>query len=269
LIGYLYKLTFPSYLLLAILALAMPTPAIWATQLSGRQIAQNMHDRNQGQDMQTESRMQLISSSGHVRTRKLVTLGKDFGKWRAQVIRFTAPEDIAGTAFLNREKPHSNDTEQFLYLPALKRTRRIVASQQDRRFVNTDFTYEDMQRLAVDNWQHRLKTQTQIGGMPCYVLISTPKPDSDSQYSKVENTVLKKHFVPIATKYWDQKGQLQKKYRVTALQKIQGIMTEMKMQMHNLQSDHKTVLETLNVKYNTGIPDQVFTQHYLETQGQR
>src|SRR6056297_2561896 len=138
--------------------------SVAADRPTPEQIARSTYDRNVGDDMQLHGKMELISKSGHVREREFISLRKDNDAERKQLIRFISPADIDGTAFLTLEKDNSSNTEQHLYLPALKRTRRIVASQQGRSFVNTDFTYEDMQRHPVEDWDYQLEGEETIGG---------------------------------------------------------------------------------------------------------
>ena len=152
------------------------------TPLTAREIAQKVYDRELGDDVTTISSMALISRNGRTRLRKFSIQGKDYGPVIKQLVRFTAPADIAGTGFLSLEND-DNSTEQFLYLPALGRTRRIVSSQKNRSFVNTDFTYEDMQRRPVDDWQHTLNGSEAINNTDCFIITSTDRSVTDTSYS--------------------------------------------------------------------------------------
>jgi hypothetical protein len=174
------------YLVIVLTALLFFASTVFAADhLTPAQIAQLTYDRYLGDDMQMRGVMELISNNGHVRSREFISLRKDSNAERKQLIRFTSPADIGGTAFLSIEAVSSSTTEQHLYLPALKRTRRIVASQMGRSFVNSDFTYEDMQRHPVEEWNYQIEGAEIISGHACYILISTPKPGTDTQYSKL------------------------------------------------------------------------------------
>ncbi|OQY18444.1 MAG: hypothetical protein B6I36_06995, partial [Desulfobacteraceae bacterium 4572_35.1] len=129
--------------------------------LSADDVAYRVYHRDVGRDMQMTGTMELISSRGQKRRREYKSLRLDDGNWRKVLIRFTAPADIAGTGFLVLENIETGTTEQHLYLPALKRTRRIVTSQQGRKFVNSDFTYENMHRQPLENWSYKLDKKTQ------------------------------------------------------------------------------------------------------------
>ncbi len=231
--------------------------------ISGREVAQKIFDRDNGEDFVAKMKMVLINKNGRKRVREFYSYEKDYGRLIKQLIRFVSPEDIAGTGFLSVEKD-IGETHQFLYLPALRRSRRIVSTQKFRRFVNSDFTYEDMERKRVDDYFHTLMGSESRDGFACYVLESKPKQGIRSQYGSIKNWVVKDIFVPIYTEFYDKKGDLVKKYTVKKLSKVQGIWTEMLVEMEDLTRFHKTLLEVIQVRYNTGVKDSIFTRRFLE-----
>ena len=242
---------------------ASPPSAQSDFSLSGKALAQRVYDRENGNDSLARATMELIGKGGRKRVRDLTIYSKDTGSLRKTLIRFHSPADIAGTGFLSIEK-EGGDTEQFLYLPALRRTRRVVSSQKARRFVNTDFTYEDMERRSVEDSDHRIAGEEKIGTTDCWVLNSRPKIEADSQYSLIKSRIAKKIYVPVLVEYFDKKGNLMKKYRVNRLENIQNIWTETEVVMEDLRKKHRTILKTKNVVYNTNLNDRVFTRRNLE-----
>lgn len=166
-----------------------------------------------------------------------------------QLIRFTSPADIEGTAFLTVEKP-GWETDQFLYLPALRRTRRIVSSQKSSRFVNSDFTYEDMERHRVDDYDYTIKGSITTSGVDCYILKTTPKPETVSQYARTIGHIAKETLVPLYAEYFDAKGTKIKHYKVLNLEKIREIWTETTLMMEDIKKNHQTYIKTQSIKYN-------------------
>ncbi len=255
----------PKFVTLTLSALLLFVSTVFADDpLLPVQVAQETYDRNVGDDMQMHGRMDLISKNGHVRTRQFISLRKDRDGERTQLIRFTAPADIEGTAFLTIEADNNSSTEQHLYLPALKRTRRIVASQKGRSFVNTDFTYEDMQRHPVDAWTYQLDGEETLAGRGCHILVSLPKPGTDTQYSKLVSWIDKDSFLPLKTVFIDQKGRTAKIYTVNSFEMIDEIATETEVLMEDLLSGHKTRIKTLEISYNSDLSDALFTTRALE-----
>ncbi len=232
-------------------------------RLSGKALAQLVYDRENGNDSLARATMVLINKSGRKRVREFTIYTKDYGPLQKRLIRFHSPADIEGTGFLSIEKG-GGVTEQFLYLPALRRTRRVVSSQKGHRFVNTDFTYEDMERRPVEDSDHEIVDEEKVGNIDCWVLESRPKKETDSQYSLIKSWVAKKIYVPIMVEYLDKKGKLIKKYRVNRLENVQNIWTETEVVMEDLRKKHQTILKTRNVVYNTHLEDRVFTRQNLE-----
>ena len=140
----------------------------------------------------------------------------------------------------------------------------IVASQMGRSFVNSDFTYEDMQRHPVEDWNYQLDGFETISGHACYILVSTPKAGTDTQYGKLVSWIEKERFIPIKAEFYDKKGQHTKSYFVDRFEIIDKIATEMDILMEDLLSGHKTRLKTLEIKYNSGLNDSLFTTRALE-----
>ncbi len=229
----------------------------------GREIAQKVFDRNNGTDFVARVQMILVNSKGKEKIREFISYEKDYGALIKQFIRFVSPEDIAGTGFLSVEKAIGK-TDQFLYLPALRRSRRIVSSQKFRKFVNSDFTYEDMERKRVDDYNHRVVGSEELGGYQCFIVVSSPKEGVKSQYASVKNWVAKDIYVPLCVEYYDKNGNMIKKYQVDDLKKTQGIWTEMVVEMKDLIKKHRTILKIVEIHYNVGIKDNVFTRQFLE-----
>ena len=232
--------------------------------MTGDELAFSVFNRENGEDAKANMQMILMSKSGKKRTRKFTTYQKDYGSLTKQLIRFTEPADIKGTGFLLIEK-QGGKTEQFLYLPALRRSRRIVSSQKSHRFVNSDFSFEDMERRQVETFEHAITGEEKISDIECFILESIPKKGTKSQYFRIKSWVAKKIYVPLKVDYFDKKGQLLKKYQVLKLKKIQNIWTETMVTMEDMKRRHKTVLKLHSISYNIGIEDSTFTRKRLES----
>lgn len=243
--------------------LSVPWPSSAETP-DGKEIAQRIFDRDTGRDSVTEAEMVLVSAVGNQRVRRFQVSVKTDGQARKTLIRFLSPADIEGTGFLVLEsKP--GDTEQFLYLPVLKRSRRIAAAQKSHSFVNSDFTYEDLERRAVEASLHRVVGEETVGETECWVLESTPLENPPSQYGMLRTWAAKASSVPVRIHYFDKTGAHIKTYEVRDLKQVQGIWTEMEVVMENLRDGRRTVLKTSSVRYNMGLDDNTFTVRALES----
>ncbi len=234
-----------------------------AGEITGRQLAQQIFDRDRGKDSISFSQMVLVNKNGKKRIRHFASKRVAEGELEQQLIKFTAPADIQGTGFLTIEK-QGWETEQFLYLPALRRTRRIVTSQKSQRFVNSDFTYEDMERHPVDNYTYQITGDTMVGDLDCHILESRPKQGIESQYSLIVSHVAKQALVPVAVMYFDEKGEQFKTYKVLKLEQVQGIWTEVIVSMENKKEKNTSYIKTDKINYNTGLKKADITREKLE-----
>jgi len=190
--------------------------------LSAKQIAQKVFDRERGENSRATAQMVLVNSKGDKRIRDFEALRLKQGKLESNLIRFISPADIRGTGFLTVEKEGWKN-DQFLYLPALRRTRRIVSSQKSHSFVNSDLSYEDMERHPVDDYSYLMEGDSSINNLPCYLITSHPNEGVASQYATVKSHISKESFIPLLTQFFDQKGTMVKQYKVMKLEKIQNI----------------------------------------------
>jgi len=231
--------------------------------LTGIGIARQVFDRDRGRNSISTAIMVLVNKNDTKRSRTFTNTRILEDGLEKQLVRFTSPADINGTGFLTIEKK-GYETDQFLYLPALKRTRRIVSTQKSQHFVNSDFTYEDMERHSVDNYHYTIKVDQTIGDIECYVLEIRPKENIDSEYSVTKSLISKTSFVPIFVEYYDKKGKHIKTYKVLQLELKQNIWTESIVMMEDVIKRHKTFIKLQHIEYNTDITSDQISKAALE-----
>jgi len=222
-------------------------------------------------DSRTGSTFRLINASGQERVRetdgesKLIAGTTD----NRRLVNFLSPSDIRGTKTLLIEHSAAED-DMWIYLPAMKKVRRLVASNKKDSFVGTDFSYGDVIGYKVEEWNHRLVREEGVAGRDCYVVESTPKAAkiaANTGYSKRIGWIDKESFVALFTEIYDQNGQLLKKLTDEDVQKVDANNNRyqpMKLIAENVQTGHKTIIEFKNFKANVGIGDDVFAPSSLE-----
>lgn len=238
-------------------------PAVGHGQdVNGLQVVEASYDRDDGSDSYGKVSMVLVDKNNQKRQRILEMYTKDYGPLIKNYLVFHSPADIENTAFLSWEV-ENNDDVQYLYLPALGRSRRIVSSQKNLKFVNTDFTYEDMRRRRPDKDTHTLIRRERYGQWDCYVIESIPK--DDSQYGKKISWIDTQSLVVVRTEFYDKKGNKSKVFTVLRLEKEQDIWTPKETVMEDIRDGHRTVMTTMEVNYNQGLSDEMFSVRKLES----
>ncbi|MCW8889724.1 MAG: outer membrane lipoprotein-sorting protein [Sedimenticola sp.] len=230
----------------------------------GVALAQAVYDRHNGDDFSSLVLMKLQSKDGNPRQRELYSYGKEKGggeRW--SLMRFIKPDDVRGTGLLTQDHP-GDESDQWLYLPALKKARRIASSRKGGRFVGSDFFYEDLLDREVEMDHHYLKGKGKVGKVPCDLLVSVPKDPDNSVYSRRESCVYSKILVPLVVHFYE-KGRQNPSKKMTArkIKKIQGVWTIMESTMYDLKTGHKTQLITKKIKYDQGLPDELFSRRDL------
>lgn len=242
------------------LILTLASTHAWG--MSGRELAQCVYDRDDGDDAYFKTEMILIDRGGVERRRLMENYVLDEAGQVKNFVEFLEPPDIRGTRFLSWENPGEDDT-QYLYLPALGRARRIVSSQKRLAFVNTDFTFEDMQRRRPDQDEHAILGEMVFLDRPVFVLESIPLPGT-SQYGKRVSLIDQDDFLPLAVNFFDARGKKVKEFRVRDLQEIDGILTGTRVEMKDLKSGHLTRMTLIEVHYNQGVSPEIFVLRNLE-----
>ncbi len=254
--------------LLAVVAMgvgAMPATAA----PTGLAIMQAVDNREDGDDLTQTMTQTLIDRNGNQRVRHMVGFRKDVGKDKKLLTFFTEPANIRDTALLTFDYDDpSRDDDQWLYLPALKRVRRISSSDRGNYFMGTDFTFEDMKQTPeLEDYHWKLLGSEVVDGHDCWKVEGTPASDEvmrELGYSRMVQYVRKDSDFTIRVDYWDQAGRELKHLHIVEMKQIQGIWTALKIVMENVQSRHKTILEASEQRYNSGLKERMFTQRMLK-----
>ncbi|KGN99593.1 hypothetical protein HR11_04980 [Porphyromonas macacae] len=239
-----------------------------ASAQTAREIAQKVKDRPDGDTRQSEMTMKLINKRGSVRERKLMSYSIDVGKGkkdRKTIMFFLYPGDVKGTGFLTWDYDQiGKDDDRWLYLPAMKKTRRISgASAKKDYFMGTDFTYDDMGTRNVDEDTHELLGEEVLDGHKCWKLEYTTK-DNRDVYSKKRAWIRQDCLIPIKVEYYDKMGKLHRKLELSDISKKDGFWIAQKMHMVNVQTEHQTILEIRNPQFNKPLEESKFSVTSLE-----
>lgn len=155
-------------------------------------------------DFYAKARMTLIDARGDKVQRDVMFLVLEQPEGNRAIIRFRSPADVRGIAALIHERPGATD-DTWLYLPASRRTRRISGANRTASFQGTEFTYEDLSRLRVENYHWKFLENTKTNGEPTFKVEAKPK-YRDTGYSKLHVHIHRKHWRVEQVEYFDQAG---------------------------------------------------------------
>jgi len=226
-------------------------------------LAQRVHDRPNGRDLTTLGRMVLTEKGRAPRIRELVTYRQDRpGGETANLIRFLGPEDIAGTGLLSIDRADAR-TDQWLYLPALDRVRRISGDRMGGRFVGSDLYFEDLQERKPSRDRHRLLGRQMEGGVLCDVLESVSIDPKDSVYSKRISWIDPTTAVPRRIDFYERGDEPSKRWLLRTKVRNQGYWTLTDSRMIDLRSGHETRMVIDVALYDQNLPARLFSSQTL------
>ena len=246
------------------LAISIISPVEGEEQWSGLEIMQKVYTRPTGEDRTGQLTMILINSAGDKRVREIKQFEKDFGDLEKKIMFFLSPADVRNTSFMNWSyDQEAKDDDQWLYLPALRKVKRISSDNKSDYFMGSDFTYDDLGDRHPKEDKHRLLREEKIKGQDCYVVESIPN-EKDYMYSRTVTWIIKDKWIGLKKEFYDEDGDHLKTLTVKEHKKINGYWVIVNSQMHNTQKDHTTEMVLENVKINTGVSDNQFTQRMMK-----
>ncbi|MBW2271731.1 MAG: outer membrane lipoprotein-sorting protein [Deltaproteobacteria bacterium] len=241
---------------------------------TGRQIMEWVDERDTGDDGISDMEMILIDKRGKQRVRKIRTFSKKLGESGDDdygIMFFLSPADVKDTGFLtyDYDDPEKDD-DQWLFLPALKKTKRIAAGDKSGSFMGSDFSYADMSERPLDRYDFTLMKEDEVDGHKVWQVEAVPKTKEEideTGYTRRISFVRQDNHVVIRSVGWLKKGKRLRYFEVKSLELIDDIWVPTEMQMttkKNKTTLHKTVLKNSNIKFNQDLTDDYFTVRQLE-----
>lgn len=242
-----------------------------AAAQSGPELMQKYRQVHRVRDEEEQLRLKLVSKTGAVKERRVarwtLTSRDDLDKI---LIRFLAPRDVENTGLLTWEGRDGHD-DQWLYLPAAKKPKRIAASGKKNRFMGTDFTFEDMRAENTAVNTYTLTGSEAVDGQDCWVIQSVPgneRQAADTAYGKRRLWLRKDGLVLVKREYYDKQGRLEKVETMRRLTNIKGTAWRSgEYEMHDVQNGTKTIVVVEKRSVETGLRDDFFSEAELTRGG--
>ncbi len=231
---------------------------------TGLDIMKKVEARPKPKTTKQTTTMTLIDKRGKERVRSVLGYTKDFGDVKKSVMVFQKPHNIKGTGFLSYSYDDMNkDDDSWLYIPALKKAKRISGSKKNGTFMGTDFTYNDMGSRSIEEDTHTLVKEEKLNGKDCWVIESKPKKKGDA-YSRFISWIRKDNLIAEKVEFYDKKDDLLKVLTNSNFEKMGEIWIVKKMEMNNVQEKHKTIIDLSDIELNCEVKDSYFTVASLE-----
>ncbi len=256
-----------SFIALVLLLAFMPFSYAETAEEKGLEIITEVDSRNQGwQDSSADMLMTLRNRNGKESIREIRVKNLEVeGDGDKGLTVFDQPRDVKGTAFLTYSHALEPD-EQWIFLPALKRVKRISSSNKSGPFMGSEFAYEDISSFEVAKYSYVYLRDEVLDGQDCFVLEIRPQ-YKHSGYTKSHIWIDKEEYRPQKIDFYDRKDALLKIQRFTDYQQYFGqYWRAHTMTMENQQNGKSTTLKWNNYQFQTGLTGKDFEKNDLKRQ---
>jgi len=267
------------YAAAAVLAVAvhlslMVSPGAAADDSQARAVMEKVDARDDGDNQTADMQMVLIDRRGKERIRKIATFKKDRGDDTQRLMFFVQPADVKDTAFLtyDYDDPEKDD-DQWLYLPALRKTKRIATSDKSGSFMGSDLNYSDMTSRDLEDYDfvfYEKGKQSEVRGKKVWVIWSIPRSREvidETGYEKSLLFVRPDIDMVVRAIHWEKDGGYLKYVDVRELEQIDAIWVAtdtLVTKKKGKETAHKTILTLDKVKFNQDLDADLFTIRRME-----
>lgn len=240
-------------------------------EMSGYEIAKRCDEVPEPESSSSTAVLTIHTKKGSDRIREIIIKSKDYGDVKKEIIVFTTPKDVSGVGYLmfeypEDEKGNKKDSDNWLYMPAMKKTRRIAASgsEGDGSFMGTDFTYENIGDRSMSKDNFTLVGSEVVDGVDCYLVEAVSKENIEKDPRRIMY-IGKNDFMIRKCDFYDRQNTLHRVLTCSNFTTIDGFTSSKKMKMENVQSGSWSLFELKDVVNNgADIDDSLFTVAALE-----
>ncbi len=268
----------PDYILrlfgMLLICQLLATPGLCADDPEARAIMQRVDARDDGDNQTADMEMILIDRHGAERVRKIASFSKDKGPDTLRLMFFLHPADVKDTAFLTIDYDDpQHDDDQWLYLPALRKTKRIATTDKSGSFMGSDLNYADMADRELEDYDYHFyekgREQT-FDGVKTWAIWATPRSKkvvAKTGYAKELAFIRQDNDFIIRSIHWVENSADLKYMMVKRLEKIDGIWVANELHVTRKtgkQVVHKTILKLERVRFNQDLDETLFSVRQME-----
>jgi len=232
-----------------------------------REIAEKASDIIEFESMEMTSMLKIFDNKGNVRERKVVVATKKFGEATKTMIRFISPPDVKGTAMLIFDYEDKPD-DMWIFLPSLRRTRRIVSSEKGKSFMGSEFTNADMSKPDLNDFTFKIVGSAEADNNECWKVESVCKDktiEEENGFSKKIAFIGKNNYLTHKVEYYDPEGELHKIMTIGNYRKqSNGKYFAFLMKIENLHNQRKSSMIVEQFQLGSKLSEDNFSTISLE-----
>lgn len=219
-----------------------------------------------GDDGLAEVNMKIVDKRGKERVKEFTMLRLDQVEGGKQMYYtyFRKPSDVSRLTFMVHKTPDGSDA-RWIYVPSVDLIKPISADDKNSSFVGSDFSYEDVSGRHWSEDNHTITGDSTINGRAVTVVESTPIDEGYKGFAKRISYIDKENLLPLLEHYFDNKGNEVRQFTADKIEDVNGITTLVTRTMSDLKKNRHTTIDFVNIEYNIGLTEDIFTERYLKT----
>lgn len=233
------------------------------------EVIKRSHDVVKVSSFESVSTLTITDSKGNQRIRQsaMASLSEPDGTEK-RIIKFVSPAEVSGTGVLIFDYPEKSD-DMWIYLPALRKTRRIVSREKSKSFMGSEFSNANMTAPGIDDFSYEIQGEETLNGKACHVIESTPVSsnlEDEYGYSRSVSWIDKNSYLVHQIVYYDFDGDLfktiaNKEFKILDEENGKYMVTRMYAQNHGNNRSSEMIMDQVAV---TAAKKSYFTVAYLE-----
>ncbi|MCJ8346541.1 outer membrane lipoprotein-sorting protein, partial [bacterium] len=265
-------MVFNKKLVAGIVILLAMTSSIFSADIlpNARQLITKVNHLEEGQWVSRKLKMTMIDRRGKKRVREAIGYRKYYLGTKKTYLYYVSPSNIKRTSFLTFDYlDNKKEDDQWLYLPAMRKARRISSSDRGDYFLGTDFTYEDIKKegkIEIEDYHFKTLALVELNGkklVQIEALAKSEKIAKELGHNKQHLWIDPLLHVIVKSKSWDTNGNFLKTLNVSDISLVDGILTRHTLIIENHKSKHKTIFQFSHVDYKKEVKDKIFSKSSL------
>lgn len=248
-----------------LILIAVLTAPVLCAQ-NAKEIGKKALDVTQIDAMEMVSTLRIYDPKGRERVRQISTASKKFGETTKVITKFIAPADVKGIGILVNDYDDKED-DMWIYLPALRKVRRIVSSEKSKSFMGSEFSNADMSKPNINDYTFTLIGTELYVGEDCWIIESVPKNDdiiNELGFSRKVTLIAKANYCTYKVIYYDADDELHKKMLISGYEEVgNGKFMARQMEVNNFQNGRKSVLTIDKLQMGSTLTENNFTPAML------
>ena len=250
-----------------LISISLMLIAIGGLSQTASEISENASNTIDIEAMEMSLTLKIYDPKGRERVRQITTASKSFGEINKTIMKFTAPADVKGTAILIFDYDEKDD-DMWIYMPAIRKNRRIVSSEKGKSFMSSEFTNADMSKPKMSDFNYKILSSETYNGHICWKIETSCKNEDiedENGFSKKIAWIEKNTNLCYKIEFYDIDGELHKIQSINQYkEQSNGKYFAFYMEMENKQNGRKSVMIIDEFQIGSALPESKFAPAMMD-----